>query len=248
MEKLTYLNEYTKVFELVNRRGSFDEKFYQKSNTKSAKDVKRYSQVKRKSNYMSPPKIKERCGYKELYCYKENKEKSDENKNHNTNEHVPFNTSVPAYNLNVGSKPKNNIKLLKRDANETNDLLRNRYEKVCICKRCYLNGVQEKMKKWTEKAEGQEMAIRAYQAERMREKKKRTTVYTLEFNNFIDCENKYQDVTYGSKTKEYQMINMRKESHKYSKEYHDLIEKTFSGQIPLKKNIFKLLNSIFSMN
>ncbi|CRG97900.1 conserved Plasmodium protein, unknown function [Plasmodium gallinaceum] len=230
MEKLTYLNEYTRIFEFVKNGALFEDQHTEKIDNSCSYKEKNFSHVKRKSKYISMSKLKEKNSSKKLNFYKDNENKYQVSKIKNIDKYLLLSaTTTP----NLTPKNKNKLDNLKNEMKfykltTSNDRMKC-HNKVCVCKRCYIKGIQEEI-------------------EKREEKKKRTTVYTLEFNNFINKENIYEDISKRQKITKPNSVNERKYSDEYNRECNEVIVEKLTDQIPLKKNIFHFLNYIFKIN
>ncbi|KAI4837851.1 hypothetical protein MKS88_003270 [Plasmodium brasilianum] len=239
MEKLIYLNEYAKFFEFSNKGELLHEdKLLKNNNTGRSKNDKYYSQMKRKNNDMLSLKLNEKnSSKKKLNFYKENNNKYKVSKIiHNKNEYVLVSTVPTSSKLHVTtSKGKNKLNHMSNEImksfrqNTNNKFTNNTYgKKMCICKKCYMNSIQEQIK----------------------ERKKRTTVYTLEFNNLINYDHDhilYQDnKTEENKTKEYILIDINNNGYEYNTECNEGVTRNDSEQISRKRSLFPFLNFFFN--
>ncbi|CRH00544.1 conserved Plasmodium protein, unknown function [Plasmodium relictum] len=231
MEKLTYLNEYTKIFEFVKNGAFFEDQHTEKSDKLCSNKEKNFSHAKRKSKYISMSKVKEKNNSKKLNFHKDNKNKYQVSRIKYIDEQLNLSATTSS---NITAKSKNKLDNLKNEMkcykNITSNNMTQYNDKVCICKKCYIKGIQQKI-------------------EKIKEKKKRTTVYTLEFNNFIINENIYKEIiSKRQKVIETNFINENKDIDEYSMECNEVIVEKMTEQIPLKKNIFHFFNYIFKIN
>ncbi|CAG9474979.1 conserved Plasmodium protein, unknown function [Plasmodium vivax] len=144
------------------------------------------------------------------------------------NEYHQLGSEVPSSSLSLPPKSGNTLshpqyEVKRRDTRKTLNCC---LEEVCICKRCYMNELHER--------------------------KKRTAVYTLEFNNLVDCEpvsghhlvKRNATLAHGLKHKG---KHCQERSPGEGNRRGMVVEK-LPEQIPQKKNLFQFLNSIFSVN
>lgn len=234
MERVTYLNEYAKNFELVKNRELFDERDAERMNRRfNTKDI--YTpNIGGENTYVSTSRLKEKKSFKKFHLYNDDsKDECQVRKIRNTNEYVILSNSP--------KKPKKSTIDEKKDMyhNFNNDIKPNKksnYQTICICKKCYIKDMQEKL----------------------RERKKRTTVYTLEFNNFVNNENIYKEIISRSikRTRYNNYLNKNKDNNKNDNLNMNESD-SFKNDIMLnhiyehsenKKNIFHFLNNIFKIN
>ncbi|SCN60987.1 conserved Plasmodium protein, unknown function [Plasmodium chabaudi chabaudi] len=223
MNKLRHKDECINTLKLGNRGAYIGQPYPDKAKTIFSKE-RDYSQVKWKSPCASLSKVKEqtKC-YNKIYCYIDNKIQYGVCKNHKPNGYVLLtNVSIP-YNLRG---THNNMNKTIQINNGTTNYC-NQNENIFICNICfYINEMNEQMKK----------------------KKKKTTVYNLEFNNLSDYQNDGEH-TKITKTNKTTYIHMLNNNSQHAPKDNKTIEEKYSKQSPsLKKNLFRFFNSIFSMN
>ncbi|CDU18823.1 conserved Plasmodium protein, unknown function [Plasmodium yoelii] len=225
MNKLKYTNKCRNAIKLGNNGTCVEQSYHDKDKTISSKERTYYSQVKWKNSCASLSKVKEqKSGYNKIYCYKDNKIQYGVCKNHKTNGYILLtNVSIP-YNLKgTHNNNMNKTAQLNSEINKHS----NKNENIFICNICYyINEMNEQMKK----------------------KKKQTTVYNLEFNNLSDYQNDEEN-TKITKTNKTNYIHMLNNNCQQIQKDNKIIEEKYSKHSPsIKKNLFKFLNSLFSMN
>ncbi|CAA9988713.1 conserved Plasmodium protein, unknown function [Plasmodium knowlesi strain H] len=230
MDRLTYINEYAKIFHIGTDERRREEKHSgKKHDAECSEKEKHYSKVKGKNAPISSSNHAEERGVsRKLYPYRESKNEYPTQRVRKANEYHEFGREVSSSNLSLTSKDSKTVnhpyyEMKRRDTRKT---LNYYLERVHICKRCYMNELHER--------------------------KRRTAVYTLEFNNLADCEPVSGHHLVKRNTT---LAHDLKHKSKYREERPAgegnkgvIIVERRPEQIPQKKNLFQLLNSIFSVN
>ncbi|GAW81433.1 hypothetical protein, conserved [Plasmodium gonderi] len=231
MDALTYLKEYSKIFEFVNHRKKSEENHKEENGKTCLKEEKHYSKMNGKSTCITPTScVEEKNRSRKSYIYRKNENKYQRSKTHKANEYDLSENVADSSNLSLKTKSKLIVNYgkyeIKRYKKDTMKKYKTDFERICICKKCYMN--------------------------QMHEKKKRTTVYTLEFNNSVDSENmcKYNFVKRNTSIHYDLAYIINKHHHKRLTEEGNqvMVGEHFPEEIPHKKNLFHFLNSIFSVN
>ncbi|KJP85581.1 hypothetical protein AK88_04802 [Plasmodium fragile] len=228
--RLTHLNEYAKIFQVgADERRRGEKHSGKKHHAEYSEKERHYSKAKGKNAFISPSNhVEERGSSRKLHPCRESKHEYQTQRVRKSNEYNQFGSEVSSSSLSLtpkGDKTLNHPHYEMKRRNTKKNL--NYYvEEVCICKRCYMNELHER--------------------------KRRTAVYTLEFNNLVDCEpvsghhlvkknaTLAHDLKYKSK---YRQERSAGEGNK-----RVMIVEKLPEQIPQKKNLFQFLNSIFSVN
>ncbi|ANQ08563.1 Uncharacterized protein PCOAH_00030410 [Plasmodium coatneyi] len=230
MDRLTQLNEYAKISQVgADERRREERRSGKKHDAEYSEKERHYSKVKEKNAFILPSNhVEERGASRKLYPCRESKNEYQTQRVRKANEYHDFGNEVPSSSLSLtpkGDKSVNHPYYEMKRRNTKNTL--NYYlEQVRICKRCYMNELHER--------------------------KRRTAVYTLEFNNLVDCE---PLSGHHSVKKNATLARDLKRKSKYREELsagegnkRAMIVEKLPEQIPQKKNLFQFLNSIFSVN
>ncbi|GAB66943.1 hypothetical protein PCYB_102930, partial [Plasmodium cynomolgi strain B] len=249
MDRLTHLNEYTKFFQFGTDERRREEKLSgkkhsgkkysgKKHDAECSEKERHYSKVKGKNAFISPSNnVEERGASRKLHPCRESQNEYQAQRVRKASEYQTqrvgkaseyHQCGSEAHSSSLSLTPKGNktlnhphYEMKRRDTRKTLNCC---LEQVSICKRCYMKELHER--------------------------KRRTAVYTLEFNNLVDCEpvsgrnlvKRNATLAHGLKHKsKYRQERSAGEGNK-----RVMIVEKLPEQIQQKKNLFQFLNSIFS--
>ncbi|EUD68246.1 hypothetical protein C922_01265 [Plasmodium inui San Antonio 1] len=230
MDRLTHLNEYAKIFHFGTDQRPREEKHCgEKHDAKCSEKERHYSKVEGKNAFISPSNsVDARGASRKLHPCRESKNEYQAKRVRKTNEYHQFGSEIPSSTLSLTPEGHKNLNhaYYEMKSSHTRKTLNSCLEQVSICKRCYLNELHER--------------------------KRRTAVYTLEFNNLVDSEpvsghhlvKRNATLAHGLKHKN----KYHQECSSTERNKRVMIVEKLPEQISQKKIFLQFLNSIFSVN